>query len=119
MLELIVIVILSGVFWRYGKEMGSGKWIMIITFIGCYIGIAMVIPIIFVPVIGSAILTSILGICLSVMSDRKRLKSKDNNSIQTSSVKANKCTKCNSNFQNGQVRCFGCGLSLAKVQGNF
>ena len=110
MFEIILLVALCGVFWRYGKEMGTGKWIMIGVFIGCWIGIAAVFPVPILPLIGSAVITSILGILLSIMKDKQKRNEMDNKcEIQN---KGMSCKKCGKPIVVVQKRCFECGASL-------
>lgn len=114
MLELIVLIILCGVFWRYGAEMGAGRWVMILTFIGCWLGISAAIPwpIPFLPLIASAVITSILGISLSVMNDQR--KRRETIAKMEQGKAGRTCPKCGLAVTAEAVRCFRCGASLAQ-----
>ena len=112
MLEIILLIMLCGVFWKYGKEMGVGKWIMIAVFIGCWLGISVVFPVPILPLIGSAVITSILGICLSVMRDQQK-KTAVEQKIESANAPRN-CIKCGKPYDLNQVRCFHCGTSLIR-----
>lgn len=114
MIELILFIILCGVFWRYGKEMGAGKWSMILTFIGCWIGISVALPwpIPFLPLIASAIITSILGVTLSVMNDQQK-KKRVLEKMETQKI-GKSCGKCGLPVTPEAARCFRCGASLAR-----
>ncbi|MFW5860006.1 MAG: hypothetical protein ACOCYP_08260 [Planctomycetota bacterium] len=73
MLELIVFVALAGVFWRYGKQMGSGRYLSLGLYISACLGLWANGIFLITPML-AAIPTGILVMILSCMNDKQRVQ---------------------------------------------